>query len=82
MREKKRYLLIASGINEIQKSILDFSGVLGMAKTGLKFIKKNNDSGIISINRESLNLVRASFSVWPRNIKVKKVSGTIKGLGV
>ena len=82
MREKKRYLLV-SGKNlkeNIPKAIKDFIGVLGMSKTSLSFIKSDENSAIISINREMLDKVRASLCVWPEKMEVKKVSGTIKGL--
>jgi len=82
MREKKRYLLVR-GKNlkmNVEKAILDFIGVLGMSKTGLGWIKSGKDSAIISVNREALNEVRASFAVWPETIKVDKVSGTLKSL--
>ena len=81
-REKKRYLLI-KGKNldvNIPKAIKDFIGVLGMSKTSLSFIKSDKDSAVISVNRESLNHVRASLCVWPERMSVKKVGGTIKGL--
>jgi len=82
MRERKRYLLV-SGKNlkeNIPKAIKDFIGVLGMSKTSLSFIKSDENSAIISINREMLDKVRASLCVWPEKMEVKKVSGTIKGL--
>ena len=82
MREKKRYLLI-KGKNieeEIKNSIFDFIGVAGMAETGLKIIKKTSDSIIISINRESLNKIRAGFALNKKEIKIEKVSGTLKSL--
>ncbi len=82
MREKKRYLLV-KGENlktNIEKAILEFIGVLGMSKTGLSWIKKGKDSAVISINREALNHVRASFAVYGEKISVEKVSGTLKGL--
>jgi len=82
MRERKRYLLV-SGKNlkeNIPKAIKDFIGVLGMSKTSLSFIKSDKDSAVISVNRESLNHVRASLCVWPEKISVKKVSGTLKSL--
>ena len=82
MREKKRYLLV-SGKNlreNVEKSILDFIGVLGMSKAGLEWIKTGPDSAVIAVNRESVNHVRASFAVWPEKIEVKRVSGSIKGL--
>jgi RNase P/RNase MRP subunit POP5 len=83
MREKKRYLLV-EGKNlkkNVEDSILDFIGVLGMSKTGLGWIKSGSDSAVISVNREMVDNVRASFCSWPEKINVKKVSGTLKGLG-
>lgn len=84
MRENKRYLLV-KGKNldkNIEKSILEFVGVLGMSKTALNFIKSGKESAIISINRETVDSVRASFAVFSEEISVEKVSGTLKGLGV
>ena len=83
MREKKRYLLI-KGKNpkeNIEKAIKDFIGVLGMSKLGFGWIKKEKDSVIISINRKMVDNVRASLAVWPEKMTVKRVSGTLKGLG-
>ena len=83
MRENKRYLLI-DGKNlesNVERAILDFAGVLGMSKTGLSFVKKQPDSAVICINRGAVNNVRASFAVFPEKISVKKVSGTLRGLG-
>jgi RNase P/RNase MRP subunit POP5 len=83
MKENKRYLLIR-GKNlkkEVEAAIHDFIGVLGMSKASLAFIKQSKDYAIISVNRGSLNHIRASFAVWPHSIKVEKVSGTLKGLG-
>ena len=82
MKENKRYLLV-KGKNlkgNIEKAILEFIGILGMSKTGLGFIRSGKDSAVISINRESLNNVRASFSVFKDKITVEKVSGTLKSL--
>ena len=84
MREKKRYLLVrGNNLKEnIPKAIKDFIGVLGMSKTSLSFIKSGEGFAVISVNREMLDKVRASLCVWPEKMEVKKVSGTIKGLGV
>ena len=82
MREKKRYLLI-KGSNlkkSIEKAIFDFIGALGMSKAALRFIKVGKNSAIISINRESLNHVRASLAASSKKFEVIKVSGTLKGL--
>lgn len=80
MKENKRYLLVKGKVSDIEKAILDFTGVLGMSKTGLSWIKKEGNSAIISINRESVDSVRASLAVWPEKMEVLKVSGTLKGL--
>jgi len=82
LREKKRYLLVKGNDLEknIEKSILEFIGIFGMAKTSLKWIKKGKNYAIISINRESLNYIRASFCIWHEKMHVEKVSGTIKKL--
>jgi RNase P/RNase MRP subunit POP5 len=80
MREKKRYLLVKGKIDDIEKAILNFIGVLGMSKVCLIWIKKNKDRAIISVNRDSVNHVRASFAAWPEEIQVIRVSGTLKGL--
>ncbi|GAJ23852.1 unnamed protein product, partial [marine sediment metagenome] len=52
-------------------------GALGMSKANPKWIKPN----ILSINRDSLNHVRASFAAFSEKINIEKVSGTLKGLG-
>jgi len=80
MRENKRYLLVKGSVNDVEKAILEFAGILGMSKTGLGFVKSTKDSAIICINREAVDLVRASFVVWPKKIEVEKVSGTLKKL--
>lgn len=82
MRENKRYLLIeGKNLREnVEKAILEFSGVLGLKKTGINIIEEFKDYVIFSANRESVDLIRASVSVWPEKITVKKISGTLKGL--
>jgi len=82
MRENKRYLLVrGKNLKEnIEKAVLEFVGVLGMSKTGLGWIKSSKDSAVISVNRESVNQVRASLAVWPEKMTVEKISGTLKGL--
>ncbi len=89
MKEKKRYLLI-KGEKDIKKTkeivykaVLDFIGVLGAAKAGINWVKiqgLEKNLGVLSINRESLNQVRASLCVCPEKIEILRVSGTIKGL--
>ena len=80
MRESKRYLLVKGKVEDAERAIKDFIGSLGMAKASPKFIKKGKNEGILAVNREALNHVRASFAVWPEKIEVLRVSGTLKGL--
>src|SRR3989344_6250470 len=85
MRENKRYLAV-SGDNlsrdKIEGIIKEFIGILGLAKSGLGFIKMDKDKSkaVISVNREAVNSIRASFAASPENISVKRVSGTLRGL--
>lgn len=83
-KENKRYLLInGKDLKEnIERAILEFSGILGMSKCGLSFISFNSkeNSAVICINRESVDLVRASLAVFPEKIQVLRISGTLKGL--
>ena len=86
MRENKRYLLVRGKNlrNNVEKAILEFIGVLGMSRTGLTWIKEfeEKDSAVISVNREAVDSVRASFAAFQDKIEVEKISGTLKGLGV
>ena len=77
-RENKRYLLLEGKDlkKNVEKAILEYTGTLGMSQCGLSFIKKN----LICVNRASLNLVKASFAIFPEKIAVLRVSGTLKGL--
>lgn len=83
-KENKRYLVV-KGKNlkqNIEKAVLEFTGVLGLSKCGLSFIKSDSsaNSAIICINREAVDLVRASLAVFSEKMEVVNVSGTLKGL--
>ena len=81
-KENKRYLLI-SGKNlkkEVIEEIKEFIGILGITEASPIWIEVKGNSGILSVNRKSLNKVRASFAVSKKDFKVLKVSGTLKGL--
>lgn len=82
-REKKRYLLVrGKNLKEnISKAVKDFIGVLGMSETSMQTIKFGDDWAVISVNRKSVDKIRASMVVWPEKMEVQKVSGTLKGLG-
>jgi RNase P/RNase MRP subunit POP5 len=84
-KENKRYLFIRGKElkKNVERAIFEFSGTLGLSKCGLSFISydSNKNSAIICINREKLDMVRASLVIFPEKMEVLKVSGTLKGLG-
>ena len=82
-RENKRYLIIKGKGNlkeNIIKAVHEFLGIQGEAKASLTFIDVKNDQGIISINREMQNQVRAAICIFPEKMEVVRVSGTLKSL--
>jgi RNase P/RNase MRP subunit POP5 len=81
-KENKRYLLVrGKELKEnVEKAIIEFSGKLGLSKCGLSFIKSEDEYSIISVNREAVNLVRASICAFPEKMEVLKISGTLRGL--
>lgn len=84
-REKKRYLLIKgkdADKKNIEDSILEFVGTLGYAKVNPKIINFSIGKVILAINRESLDKVRASFLISGKDLKIVKVSGSVKKLKI
>ena len=79
-RKSKRYLLIKGNKENIEKAILDYVGILGYAKASPVFIKKNLKGHILAVNRKEIDNVRGAFAISADEIKVLKVSGTLKGL--
>ena len=81
MREKKRYLFVRGYVTDIERAIYDGIGTIGMSKLGFSKVKTGKDFAVISVNRETVDSVRACFAIWPKEIVISKVSGTLKGLG-
>ena len=82
-KENKRYLLIEgknASKEKIEKSILEYTGILGFAKTSPQVIKKTARGLILAINRKELDKIRASFLMSGKKLEIKKVSGSLKGL--
>jgi len=77
-REKKRYLLLKGKDlkKNVPQAIKEFVGNLGLSEATPIPIKEN----IFSVNRKSLEKVKASLAVYPEKIELIKVSGTLKGL--
>jgi len=77
-REKKRYLLIENADKKkIDEAILNYIGILGYAKASPQIIKAGNKL-ILAVNRKELDKIKASFLFY--DIKIKRVSGTLKKL--
>ena len=84
-RINRRYFLINEDFEEgIKKIIIDYIGILGWAKAAPVFVKEVkglNGKIVLAINRGEINNFRAAFELSNSNIKILKVSGTLKGLG-
>ncbi|MEK6928853.1 MAG: hypothetical protein AABW65_02780 [Nanoarchaeota archaeon] len=79
-RMNRRYLLLnGKDKNKIENSILEYIGILGWAKASPVFI---DDGGrtILSVDRKEVNNIRAAFEASTDNVKILRISGTIKGL--
>jgi len=84
-RIKIRYLLLeAKSKKQIEKTILDYIGVLGWAEAAPYFVedKKKRFPGkiVLAVDRKALNKIRAAFELAPSRIKILRVSGTLKSL--
>lgn len=79
-RDNKRYLLIKGKRSAIEKAILEFIGVLGWAESAPIFVSEVADEITLAINNKSLNNVRAALSMAKDELKILRVSGTLKGL--
>ena len=89
-RDKRRYFLVGASNAKVEAAILEYVGVLGFAKSaympvravsgkavaGSRFKGKTVGSCLV----KSLNDVRAALAF--AGIRIEKVSGTLKGLGV
>lgn len=78
---KRRYLLIEGSKKDIEKTILDYIGILGWAKAAPLFVKSKGNKSLLAIDRKEIDSVRAAFALSDKKISVLKVSGTLKGLG-
>lgn len=84
LRIKKRYLLLeAASRDQIEKTILEYIGVLGWAKAAPEFpqlFKYKTEKIVLAVATKSLVDIRAAFEMSLAKIKVLKISGTLKGL--
>jgi RNase P/RNase MRP subunit POP5 len=82
---KRRYILLEGSKKELERIILEYIGVLGWARAGCVFVElreRNLFKGkiVLSVDRGEVNNVRAAIEVADTNIKVLRISGTLKGL--
>jgi len=77
-RDNRRYLLVQSDNDKIEKAILDYIGILGFAKSAYIKVKSEGGKTICAIRREELEKIKASLVL--AGLRVLRVSGTLKGL--
>lgn len=76
LRIKRRYIWFEGNKDDAEKAVLDYLGVLGWAKASPIFVGSN----ILAVSREEVEKIRSAFELSGENIKIKKISGTLKGL--
>ena len=82
-RIKRRYLLISGAKRDgIEKAILDYIGSLGWARASGIFVKADRERVVLAVSRDEVDNVRAAFELSGLGIKILRVSGTLKGLGL
>jgi RNase P/RNase MRP subunit POP5 len=79
-KESKRYILIKGTRKAIENSILEFIGVLGWAQASPVFVSEVSDEVVLCVNNKALNSVKVAFSLSKDELKILRVSGTLKGL--
>ena len=83
-RDKRRYFLVEASNAKVEAAILKYVGVLGFAKAAYLRVSgvgcRVSGKTIGSCLVKSLDDVRASLAF--KGIKIEKVSGTLKGLGI
>jgi len=79
-RDKRRYFLVGATNAKVEAAILEYVGILGLAKSAYMKVSSKDFSGklIGSCLVKSLDDVRASLAF--AGIRIEKVSGTLKGL--
>lgn len=79
-RDKRRYFLVGGGKQEVEKAILRGLGVIGLARAAYMYVKKKDSKIVGSCFRAHLEDVRAALAL--EGMRIEKVGGTLRGLGV
>ena len=75
---QRRYILFSiKDKGKINSILADYLGILGLAKASPMFVEDN----ILAINSKEIDAIRAAIELSSENIRILKVSGTLKGLG-
>ncbi|MAG26687.1 hypothetical protein CMI47_14190 [Candidatus Pacearchaeota archaeon] len=74
-RIKRRYIRVVGSKGAVEKAILDYIGILGWAKAKVVWVGTER----LAVSTKGLKDVLAALELG--KIEVKKVSGTLKGLG-
>ena len=80
MKINRRYILLEVSKDKIEKVILEYLGILGWAKAAPVFVKRPGKRIVLAVNRKCLDDIKAALAISSEDIKVLKVSGTLKGL--
>lgn len=93
LKENKRYLLLVAKIKKfsrdsfekrIEKTLIDYLGILGYGKAGPIFVETAYKNGvaysIVSVNNKFVVDVKASLVLSKSGLRCTYVSGTIKKL--
>ena len=82
-QRRARYLLISGASKEsVERAILEYLGILGWAEASPIFVEHGKEYLILGVERGSLDDVKSALALSKEGIKVKRVSGTLKGLGM
>ena len=79
-RINRRFFLIEGKWSDIEKVLLDYLGILGWAKAAPLLVSEDKNSSVIAVSRKSVDDIRAAFELAENELKIKMVSGTLKGL--
>ncbi len=80
-RPNRRYVLVEGTQDAAEKALLEYFGLLGWSRAAPVFLSHGTNI-IVTVNRSEIEHVRAAFAVYAKPLKVLRVSGTLKGLGM
>lgn len=76
-----RYLLVSGEKKDIENALLDGLGFIGYARAKIQYVLVKNRI-VLAIEEKSVIDARAALALNKNALKVERVSGTLKGLGL